>query len=98
MLLSPRTPTSVYRDGKSLFRRCSTPTKLVGRSIERQMLTEFWNNHILTGKPGSLYISGIPGTGKTALLDEVISGVKSRRMKVLENYNFKFNFRFVYYF
>ncbi|KAK3819896.1 MAG: P-loop containing nucleoside triphosphate hydrolase protein, partial [Benniella sp.] len=32
----------------------------------------FYEDHILTAKSGSLYISGQPGTGKTALLKEIM--------------------------
>ncbi|KAI7869019.1 P-loop containing nucleoside triphosphate hydrolase protein [Spinellus fusiger] len=35
------------------------------------MLT-FWNQHVIENKPGCLYVSGSPGTGKTAMLSEII--------------------------
>lgn len=37
------------------------------------MLTRFWQEHVEQGVPGSLYISGAPGTGKSALVDELLA-------------------------
>nr|KAJ3422401.1 AAA ATPase [Polyrhizophydium stewartii] len=68
---TPRTPASVYLEAKSVFHRCATPSRLVGRDAERRAIRRFIEIHALEGVPGSLYISGYPGTGKTALLDEV---------------------------
>ncbi|KAJ3085178.1 AAA ATPase [Quaeritorhiza haematococci] len=73
---TPRTPASILQEAKSLFRRCSTPTRIVGRVSERQCVLSFWEKHVLGGKPGALYISGCPGTGKTALVEEVCEDMK----------------------
>ncbi|KAI8901423.1 P-loop containing nucleoside triphosphate hydrolase protein [Globomyces pollinis-pini] len=73
-----RTPTSIYQDAKALFRRCSTPKKLVGRNTERVSIIQFLENHLLAHKPGSLYISGCPGTGKTALVNEILTVMASQ--------------------
>ncbi|KAI9020179.1 P-loop containing nucleoside triphosphate hydrolase protein [Phycomyces nitens] len=35
-------------------------------------MMDFWNQHVLENKPGCLYVSGSPGTGKTAMLTEII--------------------------
>jgi cell division control protein 6 len=61
-----------YQDAKALFRRTTEPYRLVGRAAERETIRQFSQNHILTPKAGSLYISGQPGTGKTALLKEMM--------------------------
>ncbi|KAF8949028.1 AAA ATPase [Haplosporangium gracile] len=61
-----------YQDAKALFRRTTEPHRLVGRVAERETIRQFCSDHILTPKAGSLYISGQPGTGKTALLKEMI--------------------------
>lgn len=68
----------IYQDAKALFRRCTTPSRLVGREIERKTIYDFWEDHAIKGKAGALYISGIPGTGKTAMLDEVIATMQDR--------------------
>ncbi|RKP25997.1 P-loop containing nucleoside triphosphate hydrolase protein, partial [Syncephalis pseudoplumigaleata] len=36
----------------------------------------FWRTHVHAHKPGALYISGQPGTGKTALLTEVVKAME----------------------
>ncbi|KAI9209028.1 P-loop containing nucleoside triphosphate hydrolase protein [Polychytrium aggregatum] len=69
---TPRTPTQIYLAGKSIFRRCATPSRLIGREHERSALSQFWSDHVLAGVAGSLYISGYPGTGKTALVEEIM--------------------------
>ncbi|KAI9489011.1 P-loop containing nucleoside triphosphate hydrolase protein [Zychaea mexicana] len=35
-------------------------------------MIKFWNDHVLGNKPGCLYVSGSPGTGKTAMLAEIV--------------------------
>ncbi|KAI7892405.1 P-loop containing nucleoside triphosphate hydrolase protein [Mucor mucedo] len=35
-------------------------------------MMDFWKTHVLDNQPGCLYISGMPGTGKTAMLTEVM--------------------------
>ncbi|KAI8597654.1 P-loop containing nucleoside triphosphate hydrolase protein [Dissophora ornata] len=73
---TPAVPVSTtlgfYQDAKSLFRRTTEPYRLVGRTAERETIRSFCEAHILTPKAGSLYISGQPGTGKTALLKEIM--------------------------
>ncbi|KAF9379498.1 AAA ATPase [Mortierella sp. AD011] len=60
------------KDAKTLFRRTTEPYRLVGRAAEREYIHLFCQSHMLTPKAGSLYISGQPGTGKTALLKEIM--------------------------
>ncbi|KAF9968626.1 AAA ATPase [Mortierella alpina] len=66
-----------YQDAKALFRRTTEPHRLVGRATERETIRNFCRNHILSATAGSLYISGQPGTGKTALLKEVMKDMES---------------------
>ncbi|CAO3575116.1 unnamed protein product [Mortierella alpina] len=66
-----------YQDAKALFRRTTEPHRLVGRATERETIINFCRNHILSATAGSLYISGQPGTGKTALLKEVMKDMES---------------------
>ena len=74
---TPRTPgtlftgPSVYNQARQLFSRCANPGKLVGRDDERQQLSSFVENSVKSKAGGCLYVSGPPGTGKSALLDEV---------------------------
>lgn len=54
------------------------PSRLVGRVQERNNMIKFWDEHVMTNKPGCLYISGSPGTGKTAMLNEIIRDFEDR--------------------
>lgn len=56
---------------KRAFHR-SGAFKIVGRVEEKAELTSFWYDRVSSGKGASIYISGNPGTGKTALVDELI--------------------------
>lgn len=74
---TPRTPStpfagvSVYNQARQLFARCANPGRLVGREDERRQLSSFVENSVQSKSGGCLYVSGPPGTGKSALLDEV---------------------------
>ncbi|KAG9292052.1 hypothetical protein G9A89_017952 [Geosiphon pyriformis] len=57
---------------KSMFSRSAQPARIVGREMERAAIKKFLKSHTLEDqKPGRLYISGSPGTGKTALVHAV---------------------------
>jgi cell division control protein 6 len=81
--LTPRTPrtpstpgsslSTVYNAARQLFARSSDPGKLVGREEERNELTSFINTCIDKTSGGCTYVSGPPGTGKSALVHEVTS-------------------------
>ncbi|KAK9456276.1 P-loop containing nucleoside triphosphate hydrolase protein [Dipodascopsis uninucleata] len=75
--VTPSTPT-IYTGAKSLFQRGSpAPGKLLCRDSEREELRTFLHNHLRKSIPGSLYISGPPGTGKSALVKEVLEDINS---------------------
>lgn len=84
------TPSDIFKQAKALFRRTTSPSQLVGRSHERERMMDFWNRHVLGNKPGALYVSGAPGTGKTAMLNEIlrntqndINALSTHRVKVV---------------
>ncbi|XP_030852856.1 cell division control protein 6 homolog [Strongylocentrotus purpuratus] len=57
----------------------SLPERLLCREKETQTIQSFLKNHLEARKPGSLYISGAPGTGKTACLKQILQQQKSSR-------------------
>lgn len=81
-LLSPRTPRSVqslssksdavFAAARQLFVQSGTSGKLVGRDAERKQLRGFITTAIESGSGGCTYISGPPGTGKSALTQEIL--------------------------
>jgi cell division control protein 6 len=48
------------------------PTSLIGREELVGELSKFIHHHLISSTPGSLYISGPPGTGKTASLNLIL--------------------------
>ena len=53
----------------------SLPPSLVGREAESKALSDFIKSHISTKTAGSMYMSGAPGTGKTAILRHTIDNL-----------------------
>ncbi|KAI4288869.1 MAG: hypothetical protein L6R35_001871 [Caloplaca aegaea] len=71
---TPPTPTSVpsvYDPARQAFVRSADPGRLVGRDSERNQLDAFIRDGINGQSGRCLYISGPPGTGKSALVSEV---------------------------
>ncbi|KAI9843809.1 MAG: AAA ATPase [Sclerophora amabilis] len=75
---TPRTPgtpsrnvPTVYNTARQLFARSANPGRLVGRDDERKDLTTFIRDRLDARSGGCIYVSGPPGTGKSALVNEV---------------------------
>lgn len=58
------------------------PERLLSRDTERAAIRRFLEEKLLQQLPGSLYISGAPGTGKTACLKSVLQEMKVRKPAV----------------
>ncbi|XP_070843432.1 cell division control protein 6 homolog [Chaetodon trifascialis] len=58
------------------------PERLLSREAERASIRSFLEEKVLQGLPGSLYISGAPGTGKTACLNCVLQDMKNELSSV----------------
>ncbi|KAF2857092.1 cell division control protein Cdc6, partial [Piedraia hortae CBS 480.64] len=74
---SSRRTAAVYHQARQLFSRCSTGC-LFGRDEERSQLSTFLDSALSSKSGGCLYISGPPGTGKSALVNETIETYKAR--------------------
>lgn len=62
----------------------SHPDNLLCREKETAEIRSFLHNHLPKGKPGSLYISGAPGTGKTACLTRIMLEMKVNEMTMIK--------------
>lgn len=61
------------RGAKKLMQSCSTPDRLVGRDAEVQTLQTYLETRLKEKQPGSLYVSGAPGTGKSASITTIMT-------------------------
>lgn len=75
---TPRTPTNprstaptVYNTARQLFTRSIEPGQLIGRNDERTEIRSFISTRLEKSSSGCIYISGPPGTGKSALVHEI---------------------------
>uniref|UniRef100_A0A8C8IU25 Cell division control protein 6 homolog n=1 Tax=Oncorhynchus tshawytscha TaxID=74940 RepID=A0A8C8IU25_ONCTS len=85
---SPSCPRSEKTPGVRLFAEKSkfhsvkqalhtaVPERLLSREAERSSIRSFLEDKALKASPASLYISGAPGTGKTACLNCVLQEMK----------------------
>ena len=81
---TPRTPSfpsdaqTIYQSAKQLFIRSTNPGRLVGRDEERSNVSAFLKAATASMSGHCIYISGPPGTGKSALVNEVCSELHGR--------------------
>ncbi|KDN61234.1 putative cell division control protein [Colletotrichum sublineola] len=71
---SPLTPGSlqtIYHSARQLFARSADPGQLVGREREREQVAQFVQRCFSSTPNGCLYVSGPPGTGKSAMIKEI---------------------------
>ncbi len=81
---TPRTPrtlstpsqSTIYNVARQAFTRSSDPGKMVGREEERLELGSFTKTAIEEGKGECIYVSGPPGTGKSATVSEIVGEVE----------------------
>ena len=68
---------TVYSQARQIFTRSTEPGRLVGREAEREELTKFVQECIDNTSGGCTYVSGPPGTGKSAMVHEVTEGFET---------------------
>jgi cell division control protein 6 len=68
---TPSTSQTIYHQARQLFSRSSDPGQLIGREEERNTLRSFLGRSDSSQPHGCLYVSGPPGTGKSAMVNEV---------------------------
>ncbi|KAI5084168.1 hypothetical protein GOP47_0000337 [Adiantum capillus-veneris] len=56
---------------KAALHLSTVPDTLICRDIEQSKVFEFCKDHIVQQQPGSLYVCGCPGTGKSLLMEKV---------------------------
>ncbi|XP_004684280.1 PREDICTED: cell division control protein 6 homolog [Condylura cristata] len=64
-----------YQQAK-LVLNTALPDRLPAREKEMDVIRNFLRDHICGTKAGSLYLSGAPGTGKTACLSRILQDLK----------------------
>lgn len=80
---------NIFTCAKALFQRGSHQIDIVGRERERKVITEFLESRIISGGHGALYLSGTPGTGKSALLSEVLGKCIEKAQAIDSQYYIK---------
>ncbi|NXJ08069.1 CDC6 protein, partial [Odontophorus gujanensis] len=60
-----------YQQAKRVL-HTAVPERLHGRERETAAVRQFLREHVAARRPGSLYIAGAPGTGKTACVSRVL--------------------------
>lgn len=79
---TPTTAQSVYSQARQLFARGANSGRLFGRDTEREKVTSFIEECLESQKGSCLYISGPPGTGKSAMVHEVCGDTDLSSVKV----------------
>ncbi|KAI1436723.1 cell division control protein [Xylaria sp. CBS 124048] len=80
--LTPAALQTVYHHARQLFSRSADPGQLIGRDDEREHLATFLQRCKTSHPSGCIYVSGPPGTGKSAMVNEVTQAlVKSTSIK-----------------
>ncbi|KAI1817761.1 cell division control protein [Poronia punctata] len=72
---TPSAIQTVYHRARQLFSRSADPGQLIGRDNERQHLKDFLHRCETPNPSGCIYVSGPPGTGKSAMVNEVTKSI-----------------------
>jgi len=75
----PKPATTLFKADVSQFQSAraalhtGTPSHLLCREQQVDIMSSWLDSHLVAGKPGSMYVSGAPGTGKTATLTHLLN-------------------------
>ncbi|KAK2610839.1 hypothetical protein N8I77_004235 [Diaporthe amygdali] len=86
---TPQTPASsqtIYHQARQLFSRSADPGQLIGREEERKSLRNFLGRSDSSQPNGCLYVSGPPGTGKSAMVNEISNELVAESTTVRKAY------------
>ncbi|XP_055021289.1 origin recognition complex subunit 1 isoform X1 [Boleophthalmus pectinirostris] len=72
-----KTPANALEEARARLHVSSVPESLPCREQEFQDIYTFVESKILDGTGGCMYISGVPGTGKTATVHEVLRSLQN---------------------
>jgi cell division control protein 6 len=79
-LRTPTTPRahypSVYNEARKLFKATVQSNKIIGRENEKADINTFVETRFKAKSSGCIYVSGPPGTGKSALINEICDQLK----------------------
>lgn len=82
-------PKTILEEARAQLHVSAVPKSLPCREEEFNDIFEFLERKLLDNNGGCIYISGVPGTGKTATVNEAIRCLKKRVSKgELENFDF----------
>jgi len=87
----PKPTTSLFKADVSQFQKAraalhtGTPAHLLCREEQVDKMSKWLDNHLVEGKPGSMYVSGAPGTGKTATLTHLLNSKVSDYKSIFIN-------------
>ncbi|KAL3438575.1 P-loop containing nucleoside triphosphate hydrolase protein [Aspergillus tetrazonus] len=81
---TPTTTQTVYTQARQLFARGASSGRIIGREAEKEKLASFIADGMKLKKGGCMYVSGPPGTGKSALVKEVLDEVEIKPARVAQ--------------
>lgn len=84
--LTPSAAQTIYHQARQLFSRSADPGQLTGRDDERSRLRTFLSQRDSSQPHGCLYVSGPPGTGKSAMINEITTEVAAESSSVRRAY------------
>ncbi|EAA35035.2 cell division control protein Cdc6 [Neurospora crassa] len=84
--MTPAASQTVYHQARQLFSRSADPGELIGRDDEREKLNTFLDCCTTAHPSGCLYVSGPPGTGKSAIVNKVTDKFASETSTVRKAY------------